>query len=149
MPKNSSGFAAITIMLVMNLVIIAAGGIYYFANQNVKNSTPTQTAQSTNASPNEVPAELPSSTPIPIISTSDDPKLTQLKNEILNAVDEKIATTSADLNQPQEYFVYFGANGSTQSTAWTDMSGSDIKFNTASYPGAKTFYFEADLQTDA
>lgn len=154
MSKNSSsGFAAITIMLVLVLIILVAGSLYYFSNQKI-DTNPPASAQKPVSHPNsssEVPAGLPSSTPIPIFSASDDPKLNFLKSQILDEVDRRIATLSAQDGgtAPKEAFVYFGNSGSTQSTTWSDMSGSDIKFNINNYPRAKAFYFQADLQTDA
>lgn len=61
-------------------------------------------------------------------------------------------TPTTNLNnssQPKEYYIYFGVNSSTIKTDWTDLAGSEIKFNTSNYPGAKKFVFQVNLLSDA
>lgn len=57
-------------------------------------------------------------------------------------------TTTTISNQPKELFITIGGNGSTKSTDWTDVTGTDITFDTANYPGLKAVYFQATLQSD-
>jgi len=51
--------------------------------------------------------------------------------------------------QPSNYYVYFVISGATQATDWADASGTQILFDTSSYPGAKAFYFQGNIRSDA
>ncbi len=49
----------------------------------------------------------------------------------------------------KELTVSISASGTTVKTDWVTVSGSEITFNKANYPGAKKFYFQANLSSDA
>lgn len=48
-----------------------------------------------------------------------------------------------------EQVIPISATGSTNSSDWTVLPGSEITFNKASYAGAKKMYFQASLSSDA
>jgi len=143
-----------TAILAILLILVVGGSLYYFSQQRVSDNSSSQISNPA-ATPKEVPKNLG-----PLASTAsttfDDPKLLQLKKDILLEVDQKISTlsgksttTTTATKSTKEEYVYFGTTGSTQSITWIDLAGSSIKFNIGNYPGAKAFYFQASLQTDA
>lgn len=146
---NSQNGFAMTIVLGVILVLLIVGSLYYFATQKISPNQIISTTPSPAASSQPQTAVIAS--PVSLTPTNSDPKLTQLKTDILSAVDQKLATFSGNptSNSPKESFIYFGVNGSTQALDWFDLAGTDIMFNPANYPGAKGFYFQADLQSDA
>lgn len=154
MPKINQSGAAFTMLLIIFLVvglIIAVaflGQVTFFNNPNQPNNPIFPRAV-----PNQKPAT-PSASPKDV-----DTKIAELRQELLRVIDQNKSTNSASNNSAstqtptsnpsQVNYVYFGVNGSTSSTSWADLPGSDIKFNTTNYPGAKAFYFQASLQSDA
>ena len=74
-------------------------------------------------------------------------KIDQIQSSIPKTTSQTTATTSQ--TQPKVGYLNFGVNGSTISTNWTDLAGSDFIFDAANFPGAKAFYFEANLTSDA
>lgn len=48
-----------------------------------------------------------------------------------------------------EEVISISSSGTTQSTSWTTIAGSGISFNKTKYKGAKKFYFQANLSSDA
>lgn len=104
--------------------------------------------------------------PVPIATTSAesstdfqaliDTKIGQLREELLKTLQTptpKPAVKTAPPPQappgPKELYINFGNSGSTTATSWTDVSGTDITFDAANYPGVKAFYFQANLKSDA
>jgi len=49
----------------------------------------------------------------------------------------------------KELVIPISTSGTTVKTDWADLSGSEITFNKASYPGVKKIYFQANLGTSA
>lgn len=87
-----------------------------------------------------------------------DAKIANLRTELLQKINsiptqtvEKVTTSTSTSTSAQfkELFVSMGIGGSTQSISWTDVPSSDITFDSASYPGAKEFYFVAHMNSDA
>lgn len=85
-----------------------------------------------------------------------DAKLTQVRNDLLKTFQSPTPqpktttqTTTTSQPQPKEIYISLGGGGSTSSTDWTDVSGSNIDLDFSRYPGAKGFYFQANLKSDA
>lgn len=85
-----------------------------------------------------------------------DTKLAQAKNDLLKTFQSPTPqpktttqTTTTSQPQPKEIYISLGGGGSTTSTDWTDVSGSNIDLDFSRYPGAKGFYFQANLKSDA
>ena len=49
----------------------------------------------------------------------------------------------------KEQTIPISASGTTTSTEWTDVAGSEISFNKINYKGFKKLYFQANLGSDA
>lgn len=85
-----------------------------------------------------------------------DQKIRQLREELLKTLQtptpkpkaQTVAQAQAQ-PQPKEIYINFGNGGSTTATSWTDVSGAEITFDAANYPGVKAFYFQANLKSDA
>lgn len=87
-----------------------------------------------------------------------DAKLAQAKSDLLKTFQSPSPATQAKsttqiirqpADQAKEIFIGLGGGGSTTSTDWTDVSGSNIDLDFARYPGAKGFYFQGNLKSDA
>jgi hypothetical protein len=77
-----------------------------------------------------------------------DQKLQTFKQELIKSIEQNnsinpvqlinssnSSTNSASsINLPKEYYVYFGVNGSSNSTSFSDLAGSDINFDLSNYP---------------
>lgn len=118
----------------------------------------------------EVPATLPSGTitATPSANCGADcqayinTKIANLKSE-LGSLSSRPSPSSGLVIQPPQntppptpstsspgvIYVNFGNSGSTIATDFADVTGSQISFNKADYPGAKAFYFQANLRADA
>jgi cytoskeletal protein RodZ len=154
MPKFNEKGIAFTILLIAFLAIallIAIGfliQVNFFSNPKPKDAPQSQ--------PQEVPATSSATTSCDQgCQDLIDGKLAKLKQELEAEIKQSKSTTttpgvsSQTTSTPSESYIYFGVNGSTQSTGWSDLPGSDVKFNSTNYPGAKSFYFQASLQSDA
>ncbi len=85
-----------------------------------------------------------------------DQKIANLREELLKTLQTptpkpqaKVAPLPQPPPQPKELYINFGNGGSTTQTSWADISGTDITFDAANYQGAKAFYFQANLKSDA
>lgn len=174
MPINSKGFTPVIILF----VIVILGALGFVGYLSFKSFFPSQQPSSAGLlfpAPKEVPSTLESGTPISTASPSISPpssgscnkecqayidsKVNQAKSEIVNSIQTQLnknqpislqtTTTNSSTNQPKEVYIPFGSGGSTQSTSWTDASGTEITFSPDNYPGAKSFYFQASLVSDA
>lgn len=150
----------------INIILIIVG-LFALVNLALLNyfvffNKPSETMQKVTAE-KQIPLTKPvaSQSAIPITQVSNsctsecqaliNTKLEQFRSELprVSSAPSPSSQVAVVSNQPKEIFVSFGVSDSTKNTSWTDISGSTIKFNTSSYPGAKAFYFQANLKADA
>jgi hypothetical protein len=168
MSKNEKGFSLIIIALIVGFVAvgIVTGAVIIRTNQLKKQGVISQV--STTPSPKSSMATS-SAEPCPSACQAIvEQKIADAKKEILKSLQNTSSntpqtvivnnpqpqpstqpTTQSVSNQPQVLYLYFGVNGSTNSNSWVDLVGSDLSFNVANYPGAKSFIFQANLSSDA
>lgn len=160
----------IGLVLLLMLSGTAIAGYVYFNKSNPPVETVTSLKNSTSPTQATDTAKLEAPVaPVPSDSCSGgcqalmDAKIAQLKKELLAVISKSPTPGSSVIlpnptsppsqnqttSQPKEIYLYFGVNGSTQSMSWTDIAGTQINFNPSNYPGAKGFYFQANLQSDA
>ena len=144
------------IVAVLGLVVI--GNLLFlnykiFTQKTEKPQEISQARQTPTTSVSESEATPSGSTDIQVLI---DTKIAQLKEELLETIrgsTPKTQTTSqqtqTSTSQPKEIFITLGAGGSTTATAWTDISGTTIDLDRGRYPGATSFYFQANLKSDA
>lgn len=118
-------------------------------------------------------SELVQSTPKPVPNTLSDSstssacltdcqnqidlKINKLKDELVKLIptstpkqkDTNLNSTSSNTSSPKEIFIPLGIGGATTSMSWLDLTSSQITFDISNYPGAKAFYFSANLKSDA
>lgn len=112
--------------------------------------------------PAEVKEAPPMGTQQPSTTSSADPqalidqKIENLRQELLKTLQTPTPKPQAKTTpqpqaqpQPKEIYINFGNGGTTSATSWTDVSGAEITFDAANYPGVKAFYFQANLKSDA
>jgi hypothetical protein len=151
MPKLNQKGVAFTILLIVFLAIALIIATIFILQPIIFNSKAGTTTNIPKQVPNQPPATTSASQSCGADCQADiDSKLAQFKTDLLKELGKlPSSSTTPSQNSPKEIYLNFGVNGSTQSTDWVDLIGSDIKFNSANYPGAKGFYFQANLQTDA
>lgn len=83
-------------------------------------------------------------------------KIAQLKEQLLKTLQTptpkpqtKPTAQQQTQTQPKEIYINFGNGGTTTATSWTDISGTDMNFDAVNYGGAKAFYFQGNLKSDA
>lgn len=159
----SSERSTLTAIFVLFLILILNLAILDFKVMTLPNQG--------SPAPTEIPLNLPSSAPIASVSSKCssecqsyiDLKLISLKAELLKTLSNSnspiiippqlqpspVSVASSSAPAPKEIYIYFGANGSSQATSWADVPSSQIKFDTSNYPGAKAFYYDVNIQSDA
>ncbi len=168
--SNQLGFAPLFIVLIVGSIVLAGGLIFYFSRSS--SSALVSKPGEAVSTPMEVPHELPSISPgasvgpLPSGCGKDcqayiDLRLDTVKKDLLKqlsasalpsstaVVGTPIPQASAAVSAPKEYYISLGGGASTTSTAFVDIQGSDFKFDPGNYPGARAFYFQAILVSDA
>lgn len=169
--SNQSGFLAVGILL-LGLAAIIIGNLLLLDMKILFNKTKDNPQVTTASSGNGTTEVAPSSAIETSTSTSSgvtvypdgclaecqlyiEERIASLRTELLQKINatpaqtvEKIVTQSTS-PQIKELYVGFGVGGSSQSIPWVDVAGTDITFDTSNYPGAKEYYFLANLKSDA
>lgn len=137
--------ALFTVIVVVNLVVLNYT-VFRLLSQRQGQTEPVPT-----------PA---GSTPNPITDAQQDTCGVTCQKTIqsaLGSVDKKIATLTATVKAPQtpasstpapgvkEFFIPMGT-GSTVSSDWVDIAGSDVFIDTANFPSIKQSYFEVSMR---
>lgn len=74
--------------------------------------------------------------------------LTKIQQEVKKAVgQEKIIQAIPTSTAAKVAYIAVGSTGSTASTSWADISGTDFYFNLTDYPQVKAVRWEASLQS--
>lgn len=168
---NQNGFIPIFIIIaILILAAVAFGGYYLYQRfqgpTEVPSTNPLTSLLQSSPSPSSSPsANLPNDCG-PGCQAAINSKVDSLRAELLKTLSAQITTqlqstnpltagsspapiTSATTSAPTVYYVTMGTGGSTQSTSFIELTGTQISFDTGNYPGAKGFYFQANLQSDA
>lgn len=168
---NQSGFLAVGILL-LGLAALIIGNLLILDMKILFNKT-KDSSQVTTASLIDSTSGSVSSSEIETTTSSSsgvivypngclaecqlyiEERIASLRTELLQKINatpsqtvEKLVTQSTS-PQIKELYVGFGVGGSSQSIPWVDVAGTDITFDTSNYPGAKEYYFLANLKSDA
>lgn len=153
---------AIFLGTLLFIVLVLSNLIYL--DIKVAQQSPSLSSEQTPAS-----SSLPKEVPLTQTSLSSTPgcdigcqtyvtaQIAAAKASILSDISSSSTKSIAALSSPNpaaasapvNYYLGFGSDGASQSKDWVSVNGTQINFNSANYPGAKAFYFQANLRSDA